>query len=700
MVTTSTKRLNPVAKQTGEDYTDDVDWNTLIDDVNTIVAIKKNSGSTVGTRNTLNFIEGTNITLTVADNSGSGRVDITIAASGGAGGEANTASNVGTGGVGVFKQKTGVNLEFKKINAGSNKITITDDTGNSEVDVDVAEANLTHNNIGGNLSVSKGGTNLTSYTSGDILYATGATTLAKLAIGSTNQVLTVSGALPAWVTGGGGAGDTTAQIPSAQSVSAYNTAIANAGTNGKVRGISTGGSGSNLTINSPLRISDTSSNDGVEVDFQGVNIIRGTSFSGTALLMIDKSSGSTTTKITIRNASFDLNNGAGGSECHGISNIDDFVVSQNYKLKFTLIHDIVFNNNANGKHYIFLRQVENLLEINHCELDQLKSSSGSKSYACYLECDGHAGGNVAISFCKISLYGESTTTHNNSNSGKCIYIVANQTDTSLPGSFNRCLVIGCHLFCNNSHIGAWGVHIDLKDAGGTTNNRTHIIAFNGIEDFKFEVEISRSVSGSGADGCLIIGNGLENKNDGSPGEYESGNALVVIGLGVTCNISNNYLMWQGATSGGSGQVWTTIKYDSSSTDSHLHNNEFVKKAGNADITWTKVGGSSPSNLTDKAVHNVGFKTEGTYISADQDATVNGDKSTAVTHDLDITPALQDIMVGFADGSTAVAAGSAWRCAQLRVVSANSTTITWRAHQTAAGAAGEKFKTVIHVRRNF
>lgn len=55
-------------------------------------------------------------------------------------GEANTASNVGTAGVGVFKQKTGVNLEFKKVNAGSLKVTVTDDVANSEVDVDVVTA--------------------------------------------------------------------------------------------------------------------------------------------------------------------------------------------------------------------------------------------------------------------------------------------------------------------------------------------------------------------------------------------------------------------------------------------------------------------------------------------------------------------------------------------------------------------------------
>jgi len=57
-------------------------------------------------------------------------------------GEANTASNVGTAGVGVFKQKTGVNLEFKKVNAGSNKVTIVDDTGSDEIDIDVVTANL------------------------------------------------------------------------------------------------------------------------------------------------------------------------------------------------------------------------------------------------------------------------------------------------------------------------------------------------------------------------------------------------------------------------------------------------------------------------------------------------------------------------------------------------------------------------------
>lgn len=63
------------------------------------------------------------------------------------GGEANTASNTGVGGVGIFKQKAGVDLEFKSINAGSNKVMIADDVSNNEVDIDINSANIDHATI-------------------------------------------------------------------------------------------------------------------------------------------------------------------------------------------------------------------------------------------------------------------------------------------------------------------------------------------------------------------------------------------------------------------------------------------------------------------------------------------------------------------------------------------------------------------------
>lgn len=45
------------------------------------LSVQRN-GSAIGSRSTLNFIEGSNVTLTVSDNSGSGRIDVTVNATG------------------------------------------------------------------------------------------------------------------------------------------------------------------------------------------------------------------------------------------------------------------------------------------------------------------------------------------------------------------------------------------------------------------------------------------------------------------------------------------------------------------------------------------------------------------------------------------------------------------------------------------
>ena len=56
------------------------------------------------------------------------------------------------------------------------------------------------------ITVAKGGTNLTSFTAGDVLYATGSTTLAKLAKGTAGQALLMNsgGTAPEWGTAAGG----------------------------------------------------------------------------------------------------------------------------------------------------------------------------------------------------------------------------------------------------------------------------------------------------------------------------------------------------------------------------------------------------------------------------------------------------------------------------------------------------------------
>lgn len=54
------------------------------------------------------------------------------------------------------------------------------------------------------VGISSGGTNITTYTTGDVLYASATNTLSKLGIGSSGQVLSVSGGVPAWATPAGG----------------------------------------------------------------------------------------------------------------------------------------------------------------------------------------------------------------------------------------------------------------------------------------------------------------------------------------------------------------------------------------------------------------------------------------------------------------------------------------------------------------
>ena len=76
-----------------------------------------------------------------------------VTPAGGGGGEANTATNVNVGGVGVFKQKTGVNLEFRGVNAASTKVSVALDAVNNEIDLDVVEANLTLPNLGGSIDL-------------------------------------------------------------------------------------------------------------------------------------------------------------------------------------------------------------------------------------------------------------------------------------------------------------------------------------------------------------------------------------------------------------------------------------------------------------------------------------------------------------------------------------------------------------------
>ena len=52
--------------------------------------------------------------------------------------------------------------------------------------------------VTGTLPIANGGTNITTYTTGDVLYASSTNVLSKLAVGTTGQVLTVAAGAPSW----------------------------------------------------------------------------------------------------------------------------------------------------------------------------------------------------------------------------------------------------------------------------------------------------------------------------------------------------------------------------------------------------------------------------------------------------------------------------------------------------------------------
>ncbi|MBC7073792.1 hypothetical protein H5T58_00120 [Candidatus Parcubacteria bacterium] len=88
--------------------------------------------------------------------------------------------------VGVNSSETG--WEYKQLSGESGEIDITHGTGS--ITIGIVDP----------LAVSKGGTGISSYTTGDILYASGATTLSKLGIGANGTILSSSGSAPEWVT--------------------------------------------------------------------------------------------------------------------------------------------------------------------------------------------------------------------------------------------------------------------------------------------------------------------------------------------------------------------------------------------------------------------------------------------------------------------------------------------------------------------
>ncbi len=98
------------------------------------------------------------------------------------------------------------------ISAGTSSGTALVSTGDTSGNLELQSSGVTKLTVGSSgvtlasaLPATSGGTGATTYTTGDVLYASATNTLGKLGIGSSGQVLSVSGGVPAWVTPSAGA---------------------------------------------------------------------------------------------------------------------------------------------------------------------------------------------------------------------------------------------------------------------------------------------------------------------------------------------------------------------------------------------------------------------------------------------------------------------------------------------------------------
>jgi hypothetical protein len=104
-------------------------------------------------------------------------------------------------------------------------------------------------------------------------------------------------------------------------------------------------------------------------------------------------------------------------------------------------------------------------------------------------------------------------------------------------------------------------------------------------------------------------------------------------------------------------------------------------------------------------HNIGFKTEGAWVSADVSVASAGQKTFTITHDLggqgqSLTPSEENIYITLHDGSTPPNDSSTLRSSPPRVTAISSTTITVKMHVTAAGEASSELKCSAMVKQNF
>jgi hypothetical protein len=142
---------------------------------------------------------------TIASKAGSNLTVGTTSVTGGTNGyilynNSGTLGNINTTGSGNVVLSTSPTLVTPVLGTPTSG-TLTNCTGYTTANLS-GSINLA-TQVTGTLPIANGGTSITTYTTGDILYASATNTLSKLAAGTNGNVLTLAGGVPSWAAAGG-----------------------------------------------------------------------------------------------------------------------------------------------------------------------------------------------------------------------------------------------------------------------------------------------------------------------------------------------------------------------------------------------------------------------------------------------------------------------------------------------------------------
>ena len=145
------------------------------------------------------------------------------------------------------------------------------------------------------VAATNGGTAQSTYTTGDLLYASATNTLAKRAIGSTGDVLTVSGGIPTWAAPAGGGGGKVLQVVNATYSTEFSTTSTTYADTGLTASITPSNTSSKVLV--LVDQAGTGNNSGANAQYFLSRLMRGATQLTTIELLGGYNSGSSSTIV-------------------------------------------------------------------------------------------------------------------------------------------------------------------------------------------------------------------------------------------------------------------------------------------------------------------------------------------------------------------------------------------------------------------